>query len=101
MAFQWSDRMRSLSPKFHRMVLVIALALVCAGNAAAQQKGELARATALDQEMHQLYGQGRYADAIPFAREVLAIRENALGPEHPDVAQSLNNLAELYYTQGR
>ena len=24
-----------------------------------------------------------------------------LGPEHPDVAQSLNNLAGLYHTQGR
>ncbi|MBF0602527.1 MAG: CHAT domain-containing protein, partial [Nitrospirae bacterium] len=29
-----------------------------------------------------------------------AIREKALGPEHPDVAQSLNNLAELYRVQG-
>jgi len=27
--------------------------------------------------------------------------EKALGPEHPDVAQSLNNLAELYRSQGR
>ncbi len=26
--------------------------------------------------------------------------EKALGPEHPDVAQSLNNLAELYRAQG-
>ncbi len=31
----------------------------------------------------------------------LAIRENALGPEHPDVAQSLNNMAELYLARGR
>jgi Tetratricopeptide repeat len=31
----------------------------------------------------------------------LAIREKALGPEHPDVAQTLNNLAELYRAQGR
>jgi CHAT domain-containing protein/Tfp pilus assembly protein PilF len=31
----------------------------------------------------------------------LAIREKALGPNHPDVAQSLNNLAELYKDQGR
>ncbi len=27
--------------------------------------------------------------------------EKALGPEHPDVATSLNNLAELYNAQGR
>jgi tetratricopeptide (TPR) repeat protein len=31
----------------------------------------------------------------------LAIRENALGPHHPDVAWSLNNLAVLYQSQGR
>ena len=31
----------------------------------------------------------------------MAIREKALGPEHPDVGNSLNNLATLYYTLGR
>ena len=81
--------------------MVIALALVCAGNAAAQKPGELARATALDQQILQLYGQGRYADAIPLARKVLAIREKALGPDHPDLATSLNRLAALYDSQGR
>ena len=29
------------------------------------------------------------------------IREKALGPEHPDVATSLNNLAVLYRAQGQ
>ena len=31
----------------------------------------------------------------------LAIREKALGPDHPDVAQSLVNLAALYRKTGR
>ncbi len=31
----------------------------------------------------------------------MAIFEKALGPDHPDVATSLNNLAELYRTQGQ
>jgi hypothetical protein len=31
----------------------------------------------------------------------LEIRERQLGVDHPDVANSLNNLAELYRTQGR
>ena len=35
-------------------------------------------------------------EAIPIARQLLAIREKALGPEHPDTANSLNNLAVLY-----
>ena len=31
----------------------------------------------------------------------LQIQEKALGPDHPDVATSLNNLALLYYNQGQ
>jgi tetratricopeptide (TPR) repeat protein len=31
----------------------------------------------------------------------LKIYEKSLGPEHPDVATSLNNLAELYRIQGQ
>ena len=44
---------------------------------------------------------GRYAQAEPLYRRALTIREKALGPEHPDVAQPLNNLALLYYATGR
>ena len=32
---------------------------------------------------------------------VLAIREQLLGLEHPDTAQSLNSIATLYYEQGK
>ena len=45
--------------------------------------------------------QDRYTDAEPLYKRSLAIYEKALGPDHPDVALSLNNLAELYRTQGR
>ena len=45
--------------------------------------------------------EGRYADAEPLYKRALAIREKALGPDHPAVAQSLNNLADLYTAQGR
>ena len=33
--------------------------------------------------------------------ESLRIRRKVLGNEHPDVAQSLNNLAELFWAQVR
>ncbi len=36
------------------------------------------------------------ADAEPLYKRALAMLEKALGPEHPHVAASLNNLAELY-----
>ena len=47
------------------------------------------------------HNQGRYAEAEPLYQRALAISEKALGPEHPDVAKSLNNLAELFRAQGR
>jgi Tfp pilus assembly protein PilF len=43
----------------------------------------------------------RYAEAEPLYQRALAIREKALGADHPDTATSLNNLATLYYHQGR
>ena len=39
--------------------------------------------------------QGRYAEAEPLYQRALAIREKALGPEHPEVAASLENYAAL------
>ncbi len=39
--------------------------------------------------------QGHYAQAEPLYQRALAIVEKALGPEHPDVAQSLENYAAL------
>src|SRR5262249_7152012 len=55
----------------------------------------------LNKRVQELYRAGRYSDAIQIAQRVLAIREKALGRDHPDVAQSLNNLAELYRYQRR
>ncbi len=47
-----------------------------------------------------LPAQGNYTETERLQRS-LAIREKVLGPEHPDVATALSNLAFLYYTQGR
>ena len=58
-------------------------------------------AAALNAKATELSRAGKYADAIPLAQRALAIREKALGPDHPDVALSLNNLALLYRNQGR
>ena len=42
-----------------------------------------------------------YAQARPLYGRALAIREKALGPEHPDTAESLNDLAHLLQAEGR
>ncbi len=43
---------------------------------------------------------GKYDEAEPLYRRALAIREKALGPQHPDTATSINNLAGLLASQG-
>jgi tetratricopeptide (TPR) repeat protein len=68
--------------------------------AMAQPAYPLARARDLNAEIVRHYQAGRYAEAMPLAREALALREAALGPSHPDVAQSLNNLAQLLLAAG-
>ena len=47
------------------------------------------------------FAQGTYAAAEPLYQRSLAIREKTLGPDHPHVATSLNNLALLYSDQGK
>ncbi|ODS31932.1 MAG: hypothetical protein SCARUB_02941 [Candidatus Scalindua rubra] len=64
-------------------------------------KNDLEEAERLNQKVIRLYQEGRYEDAIPHAERALALREKAIGPEHSNVATSLNNLAGLYRAQGR
>ncbi|CAM9457830.1 unnamed protein product [Ectocarpus sp. 12 AP-2014] len=45
--------------------------------------------------------QGKYSEAKPLHEKAQAIQEKLLGPEHPDVATSLNNRAELLTAQGK
>jgi hypothetical protein len=47
-----------------------------------------------------LIHQGDLAGARPLQERALAICEKALGPEHLDTAQSLNDLAHLLQAQG-
>ena len=43
---------------------------------------------------------GNKRAALPFSQRALAIREKALGPDHPDTARSLNNLGYLLQAMG-
>jgi tetratricopeptide (TPR) repeat protein len=43
----------------------------------------------------------RAAEAERLFRRSLAVKETAIGPDSPDVATTLNNLAQLYADQGR
>ncbi len=43
----------------------------------------------------------RYSEAEAFHQQSLRIREQTMGPDHPDVAYPLNGLASLYSEQGK
>jgi CHAT domain-containing protein/uncharacterized protein HemY len=63
------------------------------------ENGKLVEVKLLDRQVKQLYQQGKYNEAILLAQRSLAIRERVLGEKHPDVAQSLHDLATLYLAQ--
>ena len=55
----------------------------------------------LNKEVLSLYRQGLYDRAVVVANKALQVAEQAVGPNHPSVATSLNILAVLYNTQGQ
>ena len=78
----------------------LALALV-GGQAALPIGAEQSAAYLLDRIGSYRQGAlGAYATARPLHERALAICEKALGPDHPDTATSLNNLAVLLRAQG-
>ena len=44
---------------------------------------------------------GNHKGAERLYRRALSIKEKALGPEHPDIAMTLNNLAVLYKSENK
>ncbi len=48
-----------------------------------------------------LRDRGLYEEAQPLYQRSLGISEKVLGPDHPEVATTLNNLASLHESQGR
>ena len=68
-------------------------------DAAAAREGE--KAADLCNELgYHLRAIGDYEGARPYYERALAIREKALGPDHPDTALSLNNLGYLLQAMG-
>ena len=53
-----------------------------------------------NQQMVELYQQGRYEQAVSIAMEVCDLSRQAHGEDDPDYATSLNNLALLYNSMG-
>jgi tetratricopeptide (TPR) repeat protein len=63
-------------------------------------QAEVETADSLNQKVMTLYHAGNYQAAFPIAKKVLRIRERTLGPDHHDVAVSLQTLAGIYEAVG-
>ena len=62
---------------------------------------ELNEAMELESQFAKLYGEGKYDEAQPYGKRVLAIREKILGENDLETALALNNLATLYRDMSR
>lgn len=60
------------------------------------QQSELDRAEQIEKSVEKLYGENKYDEAIPLAKQALAIRIKILGANNLKVADSLHSLAVLY-----
>ena len=82
-------------------ILTAAILLFCSGTPLVYSQGAGIEWDALNQQVMDLYRQGNYDRAAVVAQRALEVAEQNLGPDHPDVANSLNNLADLYRATNR
>jgi tetratricopeptide (TPR) repeat protein len=80
-----------------KLVIAPALCLIIASAVLAQSD----KWNELNHKVAKLSKQGKYTEANEIAEKALEVAENTFGPDHPNTAASLNNLAELYRVQGR
>ncbi len=81
--------------------IVLFVAMLAAGVPADAYAQGAPDIDALNSQVAQLYGQGKYAEAIAIAEKALTLGERKLGKEHRSTLIAVDNLAALYYAQGR
>jgi tetratricopeptide (TPR) repeat protein len=79
---------------------VIVTLLLLGSTSGAFAKGAGTEWEILNQEVMELSRTGRYDRALIMAKKALEVARKNVGPNHPDVAASLNNLGLLYRTEG-
>jgi tetratricopeptide (TPR) repeat protein len=82
------------------LLLIVLPVLSASPEALYSQENELEKANTINQKAERLCKQGCYTEALHLAQQILEIRKKVLGSEHPGMAESLNNLAMLYYSLG-
>ncbi len=81
--------------------LVAVMKVVAEQMIAAHLEQLLAQWQQLNNQVFELYHQGKFSEAVTLAEQALTLAESLYQGDHPDVASSLNNLAGLYQSHGR
>jgi Tfp pilus assembly protein PilF len=81
-------------------VFLLAAAFVWATYDPAMTSGESSELMEAYNSYNTLYQQGRYSEAEPYAKEALKLVTVEFGPNDPNTAALLDNLALLYQAQG-
>lgn len=63
------------------------------------RQGPVTEWEVLTSEVMKLYSSGEYTQGVKVAKRALQVAQQNDGPDHPNVALSLSNLAELYEAQ--
>jgi tetratricopeptide (TPR) repeat protein len=82
------------------LALIVLMGLVVGTGPGAQAQGadELA---ALNAQVSELYNQGKYAQAVPLAKQYVATARQKHGEDHTEYADAISWLAHVYRAQGR
>jgi len=66
-----------------------------------EARATLATLVGTDEDVEQLVGKGKYAEAQAVTQKQLDIRRRVLGDEHPDTLSSINSMGILLESQGK
>ena len=91
----------SLVHRAARCLRWLAAIVVVAPAAVLTQPVDSPLASQLTQQAVSLHRQGKYEQALPLAKQALALYETQLGPDHELTAVSANNLAEIHLRMGQ
>jgi TonB family protein len=87
-------------PHRKRILITVSIVLILSAHLAAQTESpQLAESRDLNAKVIKLFGEGKYDEALPLAKQALQLREAALGPKHQDLIPLLTNLGEIYWAQ--
>jgi len=81
-------------------ILILLARILGLTNPAAFSQGAAIEWDTLNEEVRRLYQAGDHKRATVIAEKALKVAEENVGPPHPIVGTSLNNLAGLYQDQG-